>query len=130
MSRERILADVLPRCRPAFRSLAGQANLGDTTLAAALLHPEALVLAVEPNHVTFFYLLWNLRLNRMPVLSYGGAHAPAAQLRSTLRGPSPRMWRFQADCSLRRLRLHLAAARSSALSRSELIATASRMATA
>ena len=38
-------------------------NLGDVAIAAATLHPEALVVGVEANPITYFYMRWNLHLN-------------------------------------------------------------------
>lgn len=53
-------------------------NLGDIAIAAAALHPEALVVAVEANPVTYFYMRWNLHLNGLAahssfLLAGGGA---------------------------------------------------------
>ena len=38
-------------------------NLGDVAIAAATPHPEALVVGVEANPITYFYMRWNLHLN-------------------------------------------------------------------
>ena len=38
-------------------------NLGDVAIAAATLHPETLVVGVEANPITYFYMRWNLHLN-------------------------------------------------------------------
>lgn len=45
------------------------ANLGDFTLAAAMLYPHVSVLAVEPAPPTFFYLVLNLHLNKVRMLT-------------------------------------------------------------
>ena len=45
------------------------ANLGDVTVAAATLHPNALVIGIEANPVTYFYMRWNLHLNGLAARS-------------------------------------------------------------
>tara|TARA_B110001452_G_C15188608_1_gene412754 strand:+ start:698 stop:979 length:282 start_codon:yes stop_codon:yes gene_type:complete len=39
------------------------ANLGDFSIAASKIFPSSLVIAIEPNPITYFFLLWNLHLN-------------------------------------------------------------------
>ena len=45
------------------------ANLGDFTIAIAKLYPDVQVLALEPSPTTHFFLLWNLLLNNITLLS-------------------------------------------------------------
>jgi len=44
-------------------------NIGDISIAAALLHPTLQIIAVEPSPHTYFYLVLNLWLNKVPKLS-------------------------------------------------------------
>lgn len=57
------------------------ANLGDQSIAATLWNPAMQVLAIEPVPLTHFFFVWNLHLNRVPILELSdlaanGAHRP------------------------------------------------------
>jgi len=43
-------------------------NVGDFSISAALAHPHMQIIAIEPSPHTYFYLLLNLHLNRVPLL--------------------------------------------------------------
>ena len=59
------------------------ANIGFFTIALSRLLPRAVVVALEPSPTTFFYLRWNLWLNRVPLLHHWPRdheyHASAAE---------------------------------------------------
>ena len=62
-------------------------NLGDVSIAAAKLFPTARILAIEPNPITYFFMLWNFHLNGFrphPVLLRSGSEG---NLRALLDAP-------------------------------------------
>lgn len=52
------------------------ANIGDMTVAMALLRPQMQILAIEPVPSTYFFLRWNLLLNNLTVLSSAAELGP------------------------------------------------------
>ena len=52
-------------------------NIGDTALLLHLLNPSARIASIEPVPETYFYMLWNLEANRVPLLSISSFQNPA-----------------------------------------------------
>ena len=44
------------------------AHMGDTSVFLHLLHPSLRVVSLEPMPISYFYLRWNLHVNRVPLL--------------------------------------------------------------
>ena len=47
------------------------ANIGDTSIQLHKLNPTANIVALEPVPITYFYLRWNLMVNKVPLLRKG-----------------------------------------------------------